>query len=260
MNKKNKYQELCKKIAEHYSENKNGLGWYKPCNEINLWTYWQGIGNYDTTKILLVGQDWGDPEIDKYSSFKNKVIDINQNVFSNLKGTIMCEEYRMPTDNNMVELFSSIGYDILKNSLEEPKNKELFFTNLILGYRTDKKFSGNFKNSWLDNTAKEFFSESVKLLNPKTIVCLGRRTYEGVLSALGVTTKWGITNFNNILDSGINFEDVVIEGNMIRVFAVAHCGGMGTANRNRSKLYDEKTMNSLDLQKRDWKEIGNYLK
>ena len=260
MSDENKYQEICSNVAEYYRKKENDLGWYEPCKEINLWTYWQGIGNYDTTKIMLVGQDWGDPETAKYSYFKNKILDINQNGFSNLKGTIMSEEYRMPTDNNMVELFRHIGYDILKNSMEEPKNKELFFTNLILGYRTDKKFSGNFKESWLDDTTKKFFSDSVNILNPKVIVCLGKRTYEGVLSALGVQNNIRIENFNNILDTGNNFEDVVIEGNLVRIFAVAHCGGMGTANRNRSKLYNKKNMSSLDLQKKDWKEIREYLK
>ena len=41
----------------------NQLYWCKECEEINLWTYWQGRNQLDAD-ILLVGQDWGNPWAD----------------------------------------------------------------------------------------------------------------------------------------------------------------------------------------------------
>ncbi len=67
MNKEQAYQELISDVkkfyiaqeAEHHDESVY-LTWYDNCEEINLWTYWQGRGSLDA-KIMLVGQDWGSP-------------------------------------------------------------------------------------------------------------------------------------------------------------------------------------------------------
>ena len=40
-----------------------------------------------------------------------------------------------------------------------------------------------------------------------------------------------------------------------KVFPVAHCGVLGTNNRNRNRNYDEK----LDIQKNDWSKIKREL-
>ena len=50
------------------------LVWEEECHEINLWTYWQGLGNYDA-KIVLVGQDWGFP--DRSSKVMQNIREIN---------------------------------------------------------------------------------------------------------------------------------------------------------------------------------------
>lgn len=52
---------------------------------------------------------------------------------------------RSPTNEDLIELFKVLGYDISKSSDE---NKELFFTNLCLGYR-QKKTSGNLPRKYL---------------------------------------------------------------------------------------------------------------
>ena len=67
MDKKKRYQELVLKVKTDYnnrdreqSRSNVRLNWFDACQEINLWTYWQGRGNFDP-KIMLVGQDWGSP-------------------------------------------------------------------------------------------------------------------------------------------------------------------------------------------------------
>ena len=64
-----RYKDLIKTVKADYSKNirRNttvALKWYEDCKEINLWTYWQGLGYAENTPdidILLVGQDWGNP-------------------------------------------------------------------------------------------------------------------------------------------------------------------------------------------------------
>ena len=67
VNKEQAYQELISDVKNYYkaqeAEHKDKsvyLTWYDYCEEINLWTYWQGRGSLDA-KIMLVGQDWGSP-------------------------------------------------------------------------------------------------------------------------------------------------------------------------------------------------------
>ena len=65
-----KAQEIVKKRG-HYGTEEVGLYacdlWLKS-NQINLWAYWQGYQLDDIDKgidIMLVGQDWGNPDCDK---------------------------------------------------------------------------------------------------------------------------------------------------------------------------------------------------
>ena len=65
--KKKRYLDLIERVKESYPPydpaddgQKLRLYWCDDCEEINLWTYWQGRGNLDA-KIMLVGQDWGSP-------------------------------------------------------------------------------------------------------------------------------------------------------------------------------------------------------
>ena len=67
MNKEQAYQALVSNVKEYYKAQEAEyhdksvyLTWYDDCEEINLWTYWQGRGSLDA-KIMLVGQDWGSP-------------------------------------------------------------------------------------------------------------------------------------------------------------------------------------------------------
>lgn len=77
-----------------------------------------------------------------------------------------------PTDNNLCELFSVLGYDITRRC------KDLFFTNFALGYRSEG-YSGNLNHKWIAADAS-YFARLVNIIEPTVMICLGRATFEGV--------------------------------------------------------------------------------
>ncbi|MBQ6893064.1 MAG: hypothetical protein IJN48_02560 [Clostridia bacterium] len=207
--------------------------WCHECEEINLWAYWQGSLN---AKILLVGQDWGSP-YDKTAA----------NVMSNIRAmksgadVSYMQGNDSKTNNNLKILFSVLDYDI------EKKEEDLFFTNFVLGYR-NHGFSGGRLNDW-EETSAHFFYELVDIVEPEIIICLGKFTFLGVLYAFGQKKK--ISNYNRFIESDENPINVELKNKKtISVYAVAHCGIMGTMNRNGRKSSD-----NLDKQKEDWRRI-----
>ena len=215
--------------------------WCDDCKEINLWTYWQGRGNLDA-KIMLVGQDWGCPWDES-----------SQNTMRQIALANCGEEYHYlesnpsVTDNRLIRLFQEIGYE----DISQP-NPELFFTNFILGYR-NKGTSSGYKSEWAKHN-KGYFKELTNIIEPKVILCLGRSTFEGVLSAFDQKLDTPIRDYNDFIESECNPVPVVLEnGDVAHIFALAHCGAMGTLNRNRKKNAD------LDNQLNDWRKIREYL-
>ena len=76
MSRRDKYESIIQKAKAYYSsfhpelinlcsgDILYDLVWFPELSEeINLWTYWQGRGNLDTTEILLIGQDFGSYKI-----------------------------------------------------------------------------------------------------------------------------------------------------------------------------------------------------
>ena len=215
---------------------------YEPCDEINLWSYWQGGVNHLNAKILLVGQDWGSMDTEKYEEARIVENIVQKKKTEPDKYLSYVEGNTNPTDRNLIKLFKTIGYDITEECAD------LFFTNLALCYREDSKISGGFKPIWASNCG-EFFKELVDIIQPKVILCLGRGTYEGVMKALGGKAESG--SYNEIID-----EHTPSEAGGYKVFPLAHCGSMGTANRNKDK---DKYEDKLHYQKEDWKAIQKYL-
>jgi len=85
INKEHAYSNLVIRVRQSYpfyreSEYDEGLRlyWFNDCEEINLWTYWQGRGNLDA-QIMLVGQDWGCPWDPNYQPTIEQVRKANQN-------------------------------------------------------------------------------------------------------------------------------------------------------------------------------------
>lgn len=246
-NKQAKYRDLIEQVKASYPTRDPSdpgtelrLYWCDDCEEINLWTYWQGRGHLDA-KIMLVGQDWGCPWDQSSQSTMKQISLANQGqTYDYLNNNPSV------TDNRLIRLFQEIGYDITQECAD------LFFTNFVLGYR-NKGTSGGYQNSWMLHD-KDYFRELVNIMEPKVILCLGRSTFEGVLSAFDLTASFRIRDYNAFIESSRNPVPVTLPGGETAyLFALAHCGAMGTLNRNRKKNA------SLDAQIEDWRKIISYL-
>lgn len=225
-NKAQVYSCLVARVKERYpprdmayNSQETKLYWCQDCEEINLWTYWQGRGNLNA-RIMLVGQDWGSP----------------------------WDESSKPTMDQIILANQGKEYCYLENN----PSPDLFFTNFILVYR-HKGSSGGYQQNWADHD-KGYFQELANIVEPKVILCLGRSTFEGVLSAFDVQLSTRIRNFNAFIESANNPVAVPLEnGSAAYVFALAHCGAMETLNRNKKKSAD------LDKQLEDWRKTKTYL-
>lgn len=223
----------------------NELYWCKECKEINLWTYWQGRNHLDAD-ILLVGQDWGNPWANDMESFMEKLPNVQEGPLADYmdgNGSI--------TDAHLIKLFKEISpaLDISKPC------ENVFFTNFVLGYRIGN-ISGNFKSRWARQDAK-FFAELVDIIEPKVVLCLGRSVFDAVIRTYFPKKKPAIGKYNSFIESERN--PITVEyasGKWMTVFALAHCGAIGTMNRNRGGQYSDR----LELQKKDWKKVAEYIK
>ncbi len=248
--KQERYAKLVAKVKASYApflctcrEEPLGLYWCDECEEINLWTYWQGRGNLDA-HIMLVGQDWGSPWDDSAKTTMDQISLANRHhAYDYLHNNPSV------TDQRLISLFKEIGFDV-----RHPCD-DVFFTNFILGYRS-KGLSGGYQKAWAEHD-KGYFCELANIVEPKVILCLARSTFEGVLSAFDVKIKPGIGNYNRFIESGRNPVRVKLDSSReVHIFALAHCGALGTLNRNRGK---DKPENILEYQKQDWKRIIPYL-
>ena len=197
---------------------------YAPCeiwlngDQINLWTYWQGYQLDDIDNkgvdIMLVGQDWGNPNAEKNSEVCRRIREIQAG--SKMMRYLATDS---PTDRNLTKLFMSFGnhMDITK---PDP-GMRLFFTNYSLGYRTESETGGMTKS--LMSKDKDFFEELVSAINPKIIICLGKITYEMVS---GESAK----DFVKTLRCGNPFRSTLPSNPDIIVYGVAHCGVRGSSN------------------------------
>ena len=207
------------------------------CDEINLWGYWQGGESHLDADILLVGQDWGN-----YNDTKCK--ELLQRIKQKNNDSRYCLDYMQKnensTDKNLCELFKSIGENVRKD------NPRVFFTNYVLCYRAgNSSISGGFKQKW-GNNCSPFFERLVRIIKPNVIICLGRAVYYNVLKTAKMKCQRG--KYNDIITGGFVTAD--FGGHRCNVFPVAHCGALGTANRNKGSYFKE-----LELQKQDWARI-----
>ena len=251
MDKRKRYQELILKVKTDYdnrdreqSRSNVRLNWFDSCQEINLWTYWQGRGNFDP-KIMLVGQDWGSPWDKSANNTIGQILRAN-----NHQPYDYLRNNPSKTDANLIKLFSEIGYDDLLHP-----QKDLFFTNFVLGYR-NQGCSGGYRAEWAKHD-EQYFADLVEILEPKIILCLGRATLEAVLNALDSRAAVKIGNYNRFIESYNNPVEISRNsGAKVYIFALAHCGTLGSLNRNRGK---EKTQDILEIQRNDWRRIIPYL-
>lgn len=183
-------------------------------DQINLWSYWQGYQYKDIDEkgvdILLVGQDWGNPEKDEKTIAGIEAIQAGKsNSFYNDHASI--------TDINLKELFKCFGCDIEK---ADP-GQRLLFTNYSLGYRKGSEQGGMTKTLLQED--KSFFDDLVRALNPKIIICLGKITFEAV-------TGEKVLGFIEKLRTGKPLVAHSPVSKNIKVYGVAHCGALGANN------------------------------
>ena len=198
----------------------NGRVEYVACStwekgdQINLWTYWQGYQLKDVDKkgvdILLVGQDWGNPE--RNPDVRKRIEEIQ----AGKAGAFYLSD-ASPTDLRMKDLFEILGCNISKID----PGKRLFFTNYSLGYRSGPETGGMTKA--LMRMDRKLFDDLVKTINPKLIICLGRLTFEMVSGTVA-------DGFLNTLKKGIPLVATYVNDSKIPVYGVAHCGARGTSN------------------------------
>lgn len=249
--KQERYAQLVADVKNAYPafspEHRDGpleLFRYDDCEEVNLWTYWQGRGKLDS-KVMLVGQDWGSPWDDSAVETMKQVSLANQHLPYDY-----LHDNPSLTDKYLIELFKEINYEV-----RYPCDG-VFFTNFVLGYR-NKGLSGGYQNVWAVHD-KGYFRELVSILEPKVILCLGRATFAAVLSSFDVHLSPGIGRYNQFIESNRNPVSATLEdGQEIHIFALAHCGALGTLNRNRGK---DKPEDILTYQKQDWRKILPYIK
>lgn len=245
------YAILCEEVKTDYMKreslgNNTDLLWCDLCEEINLWTYWQGRGNSDT-KILLVGQDWGCAFDDNFDKFKRCIEHINRGD----NDIDYAEHTTSLTDVQLIDLFKILGYDL------HQRNNDLFFTNLALGYRK-KGSSGGQVKEYLEKDVK-YTCRLIEILKPQVIICLGKDTFEILASAIK-QCKIKLDNFYDSLENGTNYCDVSLNNGMeSRIYAVAHCGNYGTMNRKKYSTNVNSDKSGTDLQKEDWLKIMEYL-
>ena len=213
------------------------------CDEVNLWAYWQGGRNNLDADILLVGQDWGNYK-DKNG---NLLLEFIEGRKTNSQFPYLPTTPKSITDINLIRLFDEcLGITIGPQYVSNPK---LFFTNFVMCYRKqDERISSGFKKSWANN-CKEYFIKLVNIIEPKIVICLGRSVFDSVLKAAGKPTLKG--SYNVIIER--SYQILKIGNVECAVFPVAHCGTFGTLNRN------EKKNDSLEIQKKDWRRIKEYL-
>ena len=200
--------------------------WLKS-NQINLWAYWQGYQLDDIDKgidIMLVGQDWGNPDWDKEVAARIERMQAGERV-SYWTGKLS------PTDTNLTVLFKELGCNV---ESENP-GKRILFTNYCLGYRSGKQSRG-MKSYYLDMD-RELFDDLVKAVHPKVIICLGKITYEAV-------TNKRTKGFVKQLKEGIPFVSEYPGALETKVYGVAHCGGLGLKN-----------IGGIERAKKSWQKI-----
>lgn len=252
-----RYLELVDEVKQDYKDKlrKNSNITLKGCDycrEINLWTYWQGLGYAERTPeidILLVGQDWGNPNNPSQTVENIKTINMEiedgENPIQYLQDADM-ERRDAQTDYNLIQIFKEVkGYDI-----ENTRYSNLFFTNFSLGYRTGSGTGGMTKGVMSED--KEYFVKLCNILQPKKIICLGRITYEAVMSAFNKKPVDADT-YNDMIKS-YKATNVDCEGKTAQIYAVAHCGFYGTKNRGDIPK-TKKRKEDLSNQIRDWNSI-----
>lgn len=257
------YNELMKRIYTELSL-KDGFFINNPIypnlEEHNLWTYWQGRG-VRHPRIMIVGQDWGSrKQSDNYCKYIKEHPDEKVISFAQIAKETSLKKKEFTTDLQLKEIMEEVfGYaDICKHH-----HDDLYFTNLIPGYRKEDKSTGNGpeveKN--ITDSVLANFKMLLEILKPQYVICLGRLVSEKVAKIYGKELRIrSAENYNIFLDEELNEKNpkpIIIgdEQEMI-LFAMPHLGRLGKANRKRHFNKNGIAKNVKD----DWKVVAEYIR
>lgn len=211
------------------------LVWCGACREeINLWTYWQGRGCLDPD-ILVVGQDWGNPDTPEGRS----CLEALKTGRADLSGSAF------PSDKRLAELFKAVWPDSDLGDIGQ-KCERLFFTNLVLGYRTGKN-TGPLRAAQFKHDLG-YFKTLVRILRPRAVICLGQKTFTYALRAFGERMDFP-DGYISALDAHENYID--LDGT--RFYGMSHCGNYGCINRGGN------VPKGFALQIQDWMEMKKLI-
>jgi len=185
-------------------------------SQIGPWSLWQANLN---SRIVIVGQDWGD--VSYFTKWHGKD-----------------QPSGNPTNENLQELLLEIGIKIEKP--QDYQEHRVFLTNLVLCLKSGG-LQAPIDDQWLKNCSQYFFKPLISLIEPKIIICLGQKTSESILNIYRVSYSKG------------KFADMLAHSpfrlpNSTFLFPVYHCGA-GSVNRNRNMLQ----------QKNDWQRINRWI-
>ena len=226
--------------------------WENDCREINLWSCWQGGNDLHQADIMLVGQDWGNPNGKGCDILRDNIVN-DKNYFENFKPTF-------PTDRNLKILFAELkrGGKQLYDDIIANKYSDLFFTNFCLGYRLGSETGGmTTEQMMLDS---DYFRALVGIVQPKIIIALGKDTFECVVRTLKDDSfRISSNEFWDALNNCKSYEKVTYDDKNAVVLGMAHCGAFGV-NVNRKKMAKAgNTLSGLELMKNDWRGINKFV-
>ena len=248
------YRDLINEAKKNYMMPIKGgkdfeLSWCPECDEINLWTYWQGINNLHP-KVMVIGQDFGCPYVDNKDLkpvYKDIVSDkalASEKYIESIKNPKLGNAFE--TDRMLRLLLSSVDSEL---DPFIPDNKNLFFTNVCLGYRDHGSSNGSIWAAPLKNDAA-ITIDLIKEFSPQMVICLGLSTFNAILKAAG---RKKVTGVNKLLDTDKGCCEDLLGTHII---CQAHPGAIGKMNRKKYSAlsFDE----ADDLLLRDWENIKQY--
>ena len=204
------------------------------CQEINLWTYWQGFGYAKETphiKYMLIGQDFGPPEKEEAKGTIANIREMNRGKEVMFHNNVDLTSRDSQTDANIIQYFSWIG----KPEIDKHRYSDLFFCNCNLGYRKDT-YSGNMTRKILANDSLEI-KRLIDIIKPDNIICLGLDTSVVVIRAL-IDARFNCSTLAALIGDGkpYRYGDA-------NIYPMAHPGYWGTMNRG------------IENVKKDWMRI-----
>lgn len=267
MNKYLLYQQLVSDVKAYVISSCNGnppFDGYEKCDTINLWTYWQGrwtdadgnvMHNLDA-RLLVVGQDWGAVDTSAVHTICQLMDGKQEQYVSNDIYIAERDQFVNPTDDVLYHVIkTALGYDITLSSLHCTQNRDLFFTNFFPCFREGK----NTGYLPIPNINKEraFFARLVDVIQPKVVVCLGKKALVEVCTSLGIAIKnSNLAPYYQFI--GDKEKNPICAQHLPVIFGMAHPGPQGTLNRVKGESPQTRVA-GIAAQIEDWKQIKPYL-